>query len=213
MCYRHPRQLAYVTICNTCTRDCLGCLQFSGIRGSWCYSVALLRGARRRSALARSCHVRAGSDQNNEDVVYSKKMLCIERCCVLDVLYYLLLPIIARTYLLLPNITRYTTSNTLYDTQHLFLLHNIFQYTTSFNTQYLAIYDIFFKYRELGLQDLLPSLVVFVTKGVGGQIGWLREELMEMDTRQRRAFVKFVTASVCMPVEANPIMVHPQVRF
>jgi len=140
-------------------------------------------------------------------------MLCIERCCVLDVLYYLLLPIIARTYLLLPNITRYTTSNTLYDTQHLFLLHNIFQYTTSFNTQYLAIYDIFFKYRELGLQDLLPSLVVFVTKGVGGQIGWLREELMEMDTRQRRAFVKFVTASVCMPVEANPIMVHPQVRF
>lgn len=63
------------------------------------------------------------------------------------------------------------------------------------------------------MQDLLPSLVVFVTKGFGGQIGWLREELMEMDTRQRRAFVKFVTASVCMPVEANPIMVHPQVRF
>ena len=32
-----------------------------------------------------------------------------------------------------------------------------------------------------------------------------------MDTRQRRAFVKFVTASVCMPVEANAIVVHPQV--
>ncbi len=32
-----------------------------------------------------------------------------------------------------------------------------------------------------------------------------------MDTRQRRAFVKFVTASVCMPVEGNPIVVHPQV--
>jgi len=43
------------------------------------------------------------------------------------------------------------------------------------------------------------------------QIGWLRQELMSMDTTQRRAFVKFVTASVCMPVEANPIVVHPQV--
>ena len=32
-----------------------------------------------------------------------------------------------------------------------------------------------------------------------------------MDTTQRRAFVKFVTASVCMPVEANPIVVYPQV--
>lgn len=42
---------------------------------------------------------------------------------------------------------------------------------------------------------------------------WLRQELMAMDTRQRRAFVKFVTASVCMPVEANPIVVHPQVRL
>jgi hypothetical protein len=44
-----------------------------------------------------------------------------------------------------------------------------------------------------------------------GQIGWLRQELMSMDTTQRRAFVKFVTASVCMPVEANPIVVYPQV--
>ena len=36
---------------------------------------------------------------------------------------------------------------------------------------------------------------------------------MNMDTRQRRAFVKFVTASVCMPVETNPIIVHPQVLY
>ena len=43
------------------------------------------------------------------------------------------------------------------------------------------------------------------------QIAWLRQELMSMETRQRRAFVKFVTASVCMPAEGNPIVVHPQV--
>lgn len=43
------------------------------------------------------------------------------------------------------------------------------------------------------------------------QISWLRQELISMDTRQRRAFVKFVTASVCMPAEGNPIVVHPQV--
>ena len=43
------------------------------------------------------------------------------------------------------------------------------------------------------------------------QIVWLRRELMGMETNKRRAFVKFVTASVCMPVETNPIVVHPQV--
>ena len=43
------------------------------------------------------------------------------------------------------------------------------------------------------------------------QIVWLRRQLMGMETNKRRAFVKFVTASVCMPVETNPIVVHPQV--
>jgi len=44
-------------------------------------------------------------------------------------------------------------------------------------------------------------------------IEWLRQELLGMDMRQRRAFVKFVTASVCMPLESNPIIVHPQVAL
>jgi len=43
------------------------------------------------------------------------------------------------------------------------------------------------------------------------QINWLRKEMLAMDMPQRRAFVKFVTASVCMPPEENPIIVHPQV--
>lgn len=46
---------------------------------------------------------------------------------------------------------------------------------------------------------------------IWAQITWLRRELMAMETRQRRAFVKFVTASVCMPSEGNPIVVNPQV--
>ena len=64
--------------------------------------------------------------------------------------------------------------------------------------------------------DLSPvamSYGTIVSDVKNGQIGWLRQELMSMDTTQRRAFVKFVTASVCMPVEANPIVVHPQVRL
>lgn len=44
-------------------------------------------------------------------------------------------------------------------------------------------------------------------------IDWLRQEMMAMDMQQRRAFVKFVTASVCMPLEENPIIVHPQVAL
>mmetsp|Transcript_63756 Transcript_63756/g.132755 ORF Transcript_63756/g.132755 Transcript_63756/m.132755 type:complete len:2318 (-) Transcript_63756:166-7119(-) len=43
------------------------------------------------------------------------------------------------------------------------------------------------------------------------QIEWLRQEMMAMNMTQRRAFVKFVTASVCMPLEENPIVVHLQV--
>eukprot|EP00961_Rhodomonas_salina_P244351 3302244-Rhodomonas_salina.1 len=39
------------------------------------------------------------------------------------------------------------------------------------------------------------------------------DALQAMDMQQRRAFVKFVTASVCMPLEENPIIVHPQVAL
>ncbi len=48
-------------------------------------------------------------------------------------------------------------------------------------------------------------------------MGWVVTCLLSggqaMDMQQRRAFVKFVTASVCMPLEENPIIVHPQVAL
>jgi len=64
-----------------------------------------------------------------------------------------------------------------------------------------------------GMSPVAPPYRTILPDVENGQIGWLRQELMSMDTTQRRAFVKFVTASVCMPVEANPIVVHPQVRL
>jgi len=45
-------------------------------------SAPEFEGAWRRSALARSCRALTGSDQSNEDVMYSK-MWRIKRCCVL----------------------------------------------------------------------------------------------------------------------------------
>ena len=44
------------------------------------------------------------------------------------------------------------------------------------------------------------------------QIRWLRAQMLRMDTSRRRAFIKFVTASVCMPLDDHPIVVQPQVR-
>jgi hypothetical protein len=68
--------------------------------------------------------------------------------------------------------------------------------------------SILFSDEGRGSNERLLTRRLLVTRE---QIAWLRQELIAMDTRQRRAFVKFVTASVCMPAEGNPIVVHPQV--
>jgi E3 ubiquitin-protein ligase TRIP12 len=44
------------------------------------------------------------------------------------------------------------------------------------------------------------------------QVTWLRELLISMSKHERRAFVRFVTASVCKPTPGNPIIIQPQVE-